>query len=233
VIKLLNNKYVQFALILVLGIAIGALFYPTKNIEERLKKEHEQHISQIKSESESVKASLKEEISSLSKEKTQIQIESSSRISSLQQEIRSLESSTRETYYKIIRPDGTIEEKRYTESEVSENSTVVTRVRQEFDTKVVQISERWQRVHRTRVEELKREFDAKEEEYKRTITKLESSKSIQINPKRYGVELGYTSGNLYYGHVTMDVFGPLFVGLHTESNLGDKHSVGAGVGIKF
>lgn len=231
--KLLNNRIIQLLLALVVGTAIGALFYPSKNIEERVKKEYEQKIEKIVEESKTTEEQLEEKIDSLKQEKTQLTIETSQKITKLTYQVRELESKKKETFYKLIKPDGTIEEKRFSESEVSESSQVVTQVREEFDRKVTEISERWQRVHTSRVLKLKEEFDKKEEEYKRTISKMESEKKVQINPKKYGVEVGYTSEDRYYGHVNVDVFGPIFIGVHTNTNLSTEHSVGAGIGIRF
>lgn len=231
--KLLKNRVVQLLIALVVGAAIGALFYPTKNVEERVKKEYEQKIEKVSEEKEKIRKTLSEEIDQLEEERTELKIETSRKITKLTYQIRELESSKKETFYKIVRPDGTIEEKRYTESEVSETSQVVTKVREEFDRKVSQIAERWKSVHKRRVEQLKKDFDKKESKYQKTIAKLESEKKVEINPKKYGVEVGYTSENRYYGHVNVDVFGPLFIGLHTESNFLNEHSVGAGVGIRF
>lgn len=231
--KLLKNRTVQFILTLVAGVAIGALFYPTKNIEEKVKKEYEQKIERVSEEKEQLRKNLSEKVDELEKEKTELRIETSQKITKLTYQIRELESSKKETFYKIIKPDGTIEEKRYTESEVSETSQVITKVREEFDQKVSQIAERWKTVHKRRVEQLKKDFESKESEYKSTIAKLESEKRVEINPKKYGVELGITSDNNYYGHVNVDVFGPLFLGLHTQSNFLNDHSVGAGIGIRF
>ena len=231
--KIFKSRIAQLILTLVAGVAIGAVFYPTKNIEERVKQEYEQKIEKIITEHKSTEQSLEEQIDSLKEEKTTLRIETSTRINKLTFEIRELESKKKETFYKLIKPDGTIEEKRYSESEVSESSQVVTQVREEFDRKVTEISERWQRVHTNRVKKLKEEFDKKESEYKQTIAKFESEKKIQINPKRYGVEVGFTSQDSYYGHVNVDVFGPVFIGLHTQSNFLDDHLVGAGIGIRF
>lgn len=230
--KLLNKPAVRYVLVLVVGVAIGALFYPTKHIEERVKTEYQEKLDKQSEESSSKISELREKVSSLSEEKTKIKIESSQKITKLTYQVRELESKKKETFYKIIKPDGTIEEKRYTESEVSETSKVVVKVREEFDRKVTEISERWQRVHKSRVQKLKEEFDKKERDYQARISKMESEKIVDINPKRYGIEAGYTNDNTYYGHVTADVFGPVFIGLHTSVG-DDDQRFGAGIGIRF
>lgn len=231
--KLLKNRTVQIILALVVGAAIGALFYPTKNIEERVKKEYEQKIEKISEEKESIRESLSEELRETRQEKTKLQIESSQKITKLTFQVRQLESSKKETVYRLVKPDGTIEEKRYTESEVSETSQVVTQVKEEFNRKVSQIEERWKSAYRDRLIEIKKDFDKKESQYEKTISKLESERKVQVNPKKYGLEIGITSDNEYYGHGNIDVFGPFFLGVHTQTDFFMNHSVGAGIGIRF
>jgi len=231
--KLLNNKIFHYILLLGIGVTIGVLFYPTKKITERIKTEHEEEFKMQSTIHKILTKKLTLQIDSLKEEKTKLTIETSQKITKLTYQVRELQSKKKETFYKLIKPDGTIEEKRFTESEVNESSQVVTKVREEFDQKVTKISERWQRVHTTRVRKLKREFDKKESTYKKTISKMESEKITDINPKKYGVELGYTADSNYYGHVNIDVFGPVFLGLHTETDFGANHTVGAGIGIRF
>lgn len=231
--KLFSNKLVQFVLVLVAGIAIGALFYPTQRIEEKVEQKYENLLQKAKTEKETLRSDLSEQINELRQEKTSLQIESSQKITKLQYQVRELESRKTENYYKIIKPDGTIEEKRYTESEISETSTVVLQVREEFDRKVTEISERWQRVHRSRVEKLKKDFEKKESEYEKTIASLKSEKTTEINPKRYGLEFGYKTNDNYYIHSNIDVFGPVYMGVHAESNFLNDSALGAGVGIRF
>lgn len=231
--KFLSNRVVQFVLVLIVGVAIGALFYPTKRIEEKVEQKYEKLLKTERQEKETLRKSLSEEVDELKQEKTNLTIESSQKITKLQYQVRELESRKTENYYKIIKPDGTIEEKRYSESEVTETSTVVLQVREEFDKKVTEISERWQRVHRKRVEELKKDFEKKESEYEKTIASLKSEKKTEINPKTYGLEVGYSSDQTYYLHSNIDVFGPIFLGVHANSNFTNDSAIGAGVGIRF
>jgi len=231
--KILKNKIVQFALVLVAGIAIGALFYPTKHIEERIEKEHQEVISTMRTAHETTVSELSEKLDKEKTEKTELTIETSRKITKLTYQVKDLQSKKKETWYKIIKPDGTIEEKRYSESEVNESTKVVTSIREEFDRKITEISDRWQRVHKTRVTKLKKDFDLKETEYKKTIDKMKSEKIVDINPKTYGLEIGYLSSSEYYMHGNIDVFGPIFIGVHTSTNFGDEYAVGAGVGIRF
>ena len=75
--KLLNNKLVQLLLALVVGVAIGALFYPTKEIEERVKQEYQEKIDKVSEEKETLRKTMTEQVDSLKEEKTQLTIETS------------------------------------------------------------------------------------------------------------------------------------------------------------
>src|SRR5690606_32585529 len=119
----------------------------------------------------------------------------------------------------------------FSESEVTESTKVIAQIQEEFKTKIESIEKKWSDVHRERVLELKKEYDSKLEEYQKKIVELEKDKIVDINKKSFGVEVGLVTGLNYYGHVTYDVFGPFFLGLHTQ--LGSSVSAGAGIGIRF
>jgi uncharacterized protein YPO0396 len=230
---LLKNRVVQLGLAVLIGAAIGALFYPTKRIEERVKQEYQERVETERTEKETLRKQLTEEINELREEKTTLTVETTKTIAKLTYEVRELQSKKKETFYKIVRPDGTIEIRKFKESEVNETTQVITSVREEFDQKIVEIEDRWKRVHTKRVEDLKKDFDSKEKTYKEVIAKLESEKITDINPKKYGLEVGYLSSQQYYFHGNVDVFGPVFIGVHTQTNFGNEHAVGAGIGLRF
>ena len=231
--KLAANNTAKLIGLFVLGVAIGALFYPTKHIEERVKQEYQEKIQIERDQTEKVRVDLTEDIDKLKGEKTSLTIETSQKITQLRYEVKDLQSKKKETWYKIVRPDGTIEERSYKESEVNESTKVVVSIRAEFDRKTTEISERWQRVHISRVKKLKKEFTAKENVYKEQIAKFESEKIVDINPKTIGLEVGALSDQQYYMHGNVDVVGPLFLGIHTQSNFAEKYSIGAGLGMRF
>ena len=230
---LLKNRAVQIGLAVLIGAAIGALFYPTKHIEERVKQEYQELVKTERTEKETLRKQLSEEIDELKEERTTRIVETTKKVAKLEYQVRELQSKKKETFYKIVKPDGTIETKIFKESEVNESTTLITSVREEFNQKVTEIEDRWKRVHTKRVEDLKKDFDAKETSYKQVIAKYESEKIVDINPKKYGLEAGYLSSKQYYFHGNVDVFGPVFIGVHTQTDFGGEHAVGAGIGLRF
>jgi hypothetical protein len=231
--KLLERREFQMLIVLVAGVAIGALFYPNSRTEERIKEQYEQELQLERKRNELVQQSLQEEINKVSGQKEQLEQQTSRRIETLNIQIRELQSKTSEKYYRIVRPDGTIEERAYKESEVNESSRVISEIKEEFDHKIRQINQRYELIHRNRILEIKSSFEEREVEYKKTIAKYESEKIRVVNAKRYGLEVGYLSSRSYYGHVNVDLFGPIFIGVHTQSNFSNDHAVGAGIGLRF
>jgi hypothetical protein len=226
------SRGLQLALALLGGMAIGALMYPTRHIEEKLSKTHEQEIATLNQQHQSELQSEKDSYSKLSGQFTQYQQESSAKISSLTTQVSTLSSHKKTAMYKVVHPDGTIEEKEFTSSDIDESNKVVTSVQQEFQTKINSIEKKWEDIHQQRVAELQKEYDSKEQTYKQTIDTLQKSKVETINPKNFGLEAGVLANKDYYTHVTYDVFGPFFIGLQGQFGTTDS-TAGVGVGIRF
>ena len=231
--RLLKNKLVQFALVFLVGAAIGALFYPTKHIEERISARYEQfYQGQI----ETAQTELKQEresVHQLTSKNTQLMIESSQKISELKHQIKDLESHQKESYFKIVKPDGTIVVRKFKESDTSESSKIIENVKEEYSQHVSKLSELLTQSYKDRISSMETDFNQRESQYQKTIDELRSERVVDINPKKYGVEVGYLTNKSYYGHVNIDVFGPVFIGLHTQSDFLTEFAVGGGVGLRF
>jgi hypothetical protein len=225
------NPVVRYTLILLLGIGIGAVFYPTKHIEERERQKHELEMKKVLDEHAEQVKSLHQTIDAEVKHNLTLTKQYESKIHSLTSEIHDLKSKTKTSYYKIVRPDGTVEIKKFSESEVSESTKVITEIQQEFTEKVTSIEKKWETIHTKRVEELKTKFDSKLQEYQKQIDELEKSKVVDVNPKKFGLEAGMMTSGSYYGHVNADLFGPIFVGAHAQ--LGLAPAAGLGLGLRF
>ena len=232
--ELLKKEWIRYVLTLVAGVAIGAIFYPTKEIEERFTKKYSQEISSLKETHSKELTQVKDTLDATISHYNKTIAESEKKVTSLSRENKTLRSKKKTSYYKIIKPDGTIEIKKFSESEDSESSQVITQIQEEQKQKLIAIEIKYEEIHKKRVEEIKKEFDTKESSYKKTIEELESSKSISINKKKFGAEVGANTEKQYYVHGTGTLFGPVFVGIHGEANKEmDKKSIGLGVGINF
>jgi uncharacterized membrane-anchored protein YhcB (DUF1043 family) len=218
---------------LLIGVTIGAVFYPTKKIEEKLHYQYQQEISSLKEVHSKEVQEVNEKYASSLKENKELHIETERKVSKLTTEIKSLQSKQKTAYYKLIKPDGTIEIKKFTESEVNESSKVVTQIQEEFKTKIDKIETKWSEIHKERVAKLQKDFDSKESGYQKTIEELTKSKTVSINEKRFGLEAGMMTNKNYYGHATADLWGPVFIGIHGELGANNDNKLGAGVGLRF
>lgn len=231
-----NSRLAQGILLLFLGMAIGAIFYPTKRIEERERHKYEEETKTLKEQHSKEMSSVQEKYDQTSKELTETKIETERKITKLTYEIKDLKSKQKTAYYKVVRPDGTVEIKKFSETEVTESTKVITQIQDEFKQKVDSIEKKWEEKHKERITELKKEFASKEEEYKHKLDEFEKSKVVEINKKSFGIEAGALLNGAYYGHATYDVVGPFFIGLHTQLGLGTNAppaTAGGGIGIRF
>lgn len=226
-----NSKPTQFLLVLLVGVAIGAIFYPTKHIEESLETKHEAETKTLKEEHLKEVARIQESLNKVSAEASEYRKNTETKITQLTTQVHELQSKQKTAYYKVVRPDGTVEIKKFTESEVNESTKVITQIQQEFKEKVEQIESKWETIHKERVADLKKDYESKEQTYKKEIDELKQTKVVDINKKSFGVEAGVLLDKSYYGHVTYDVFGPLFLGLHSQ--FGTTNTAGAGIGLRL
>lgn len=226
-----NSRLTQFLLVLLVGMAIGAIFYPTKHIEERERQKHELETKTLSEQHSRELSKLQETLDKTVQQSTEYRQETEHRINILITENRTLKSHQRVSTYKLVKPDGTIEEKTFTETDIDESKQVITSIQEEFKQKVASIETKWETIHKERMQAIKKEFDSKEETYKKQIDELEKSKVVDVNKRSFGIEAGLmTSGN-YYGHATYDFFGPFFLGF--QGQFGQSSAAGAGLGLRF
>ena len=231
--ELLSKEWFRLTGMLLIGVTIGAVFYPTKKIEEKLTYKFQQEISSLKEVHAKEVQEVAEKYTASLKENKELHIESERKISKLTIENKNLQSRVKTAYYKLIKPDGTIEIKKFTESEVSESTRVVTQIQEEFKTKIDNIETKWSEIHEERVAKLQKDFDSKESGYQKTIEELTKSKTVSVNEKHFGLEAGMMSNKNYYGHATADLWGPVFVGVHGELGANNDNKLGAGIGLRF
>lgn len=233
--ELLQKEWFRLLGVLLIGITIGVIFYPTKRIEEKMTLKYEQEIAAIKEQHNKEVSESETKWLSLVNEARTLKIEAEQKVSKLQEEVKTLQSKQKTETYKLVKPDGTIEERTFTESEVNESSKVVTQIQEEFNAKIEQIETKWSMIHQERVAKIQKEFDSKESDYKKTIQELQQSKTVSVNEKRFGLEVGITNEKNYYGHATMDVWGPTFIGVHGQigANGSDANNMGIGLGLRF
>jgi len=222
----------RYLAILLTGILIGYVCFPEKRVEEKIKQEYEQKITQIKDANEKEVVSLKKERELSEKSLALYRKQTEAKIEKLSSEIRDLKSKQKTSYYKIVKPDGTIEIKKFTESEIEESTKVISSIKEEYAEKILQLEQKWKQVHERRIVDLQKEFSNKEQLYKDEMSKLEQQKITEIGKKRFGLEVGISTDEQIYVHANYDLIGPIFLGGHIVDP-SQISTVGLGLGIRF
>lgn len=241
--QLWQYDWFKIASSLVIGGVIGVVFYPSKNITERetvkLRESYELKISEIqKTHSEESKQLSDKLLTQESQHKT-IENEISKKVEILTQENSSLKQSSKKQKFKLIKPDGTIIEKEIQESNSEQVTSVVTKVREEFNQKVKSIEDKWKKVHEERVVEIKKQYDQEIKKVKseqKVVEKvIEKEKIVEINKKKLRSEVGvsYRDGVLGYVHMSYPVAGPIFIGGGVSGNQTKFGDIRLGAGIDF
>ena len=240
--NLIKNRNVQVALALLVGITLGAIFYPTKTVEERVKKElstlHEKEIKTLEEVNSATLQRKQEQFSFMENKFKQSEEESDAKLYKLTVENRQLKQQSSKSKFKLIKPDGTIIEKEYEESKSEEITSIVTEVRNEFNKKVSSIENNWKEIHQKRVDELKQEYEQKlltqSKEVKIVKEKVEVERIVKINDKKLNTELGYSSDDKFYTHLGYTLWGPVMIGAGVATTKDLKEPEGRiGLGIRW
>ena len=228
----LKNKKLQFLFVFVIGIILGFGAFPYKKIEEKTIQKYTTEINKIKQENSKKNSELEEQLNIKKQELSEYKKESNLKLDKAKEEIRNLKSKQKTSYYKIVRPDGTIEIKKYTELDVDESTKVIEQIKEEFDTKLTEIEQKWEQTHEERVSKLQEEFTAKEYEYIKEIKRLEKSKVTIFSDSRVMIDAGMLTTQQYYGHIATNLWGPIVLGFHSQIGSNDS-AFGIGIGLRF
>ena len=232
--KILKNKWAQFGLTLLIGVAIGAIFYPTKHIEREIESKYQREIDTLKTDRKYIEEKYSQELNKEIRSNVKYREDTSKKLSSLKTENTRLKQQVKERTLKIVKPDGTIVEETFRESQTEVVSKVVTEVRQEFDRKVSSIENKWKRVHERRVRDIKAKHEQELKQKDKLISTYKKKEEIKINPRSFGIAAGVMSDGGYYGNVSYDIFGPVFINGHIDTNKElDDNRIGGGFGLRF
>ncbi len=224
-------KYV--IIIAIACLIAGGVLYPSKTIDERVRQTYQEKIDKLTTEKSTLQ--IEHALKEIAQFKQSLikQEEINKKVSVLKIENRSLREKTKERWFKLIKPDGTIVEKRYRESDKQETSKIVTYIKEEFTRKVKSIENSWKRIHKEQVTKIKEQHSKEIAEKKEIIAKLDKHKVTKINERKFGLAVGMMSDRDYFSNISYDIAGPFFIDLQIESNGSDSNSAGIGIGIRF
>lgn len=240
-LKLAQQKWIQLAGCLLLGITIGALFYPTKSITEKttdtLKEQYSLKEQETQKVHDAETKKLTDQLTSEESSHKEFQEETSKKIQSLTTENDNLKKTTHHKTYKLIKPDGTIVETEMDDSDTESSKQVTTQIKQEFDQKVKSIEDKWKKIHEDRVAELTKTHDAevkKLTDENKTLSETKTSeKTVEVNKKSLRTEVGVATNKNAYLHASYTLWGPMFIGGGVSGGHDGFDEGRLGLGIEF
>jgi len=231
---LLQNEWVRYVAVLLIGATIGAIFYPSKTITREETYKLEQKIEKLESENKFISKFFKDKLDKEESQSKEYREQVTKKTKSLKEENFKLKQKVSEKRFKIIRPDGTIEEKWFKDSETSIVSSTVIKIKSEFTRKVKLIENKWKKIHKSRILEIKEVYEKKLAETKTTKETKTIKEKIEINKRSFGISLGITTDKSYFSSISYDIYGPFFLDIHLESDINFiEKKAGVGLGIRF
>jgi len=239
--ELLKHKDAKVVIALIVGLGLGIFLYPTSIVETEIKKEvsevYERQIEEIKESNKEKISKAELRIKTVVEEKRELLSESKSKLDVLKKENKKLKESSKKKKFKLVKPDGTIIEKEYEETNREEVTEIVTEIRKEFDFKIRQTESRWKNIHFERVKSIeerhKKKITGIKREYEYKISVLEKKKKITTNPKKLRLEAGITTDQEYHLHGSYNLFGPFGVGIGTQFKQDKLDDISIGIGVSL
>ena len=220
------------------SFAVGAILcYTTmssKQLDKTVEEKYQLQISQLQQENKQIQQKYETQLSVEQNKNTTTVAEYEQKITYLNKVITNLKVSSKETYVKVVFPDGTIEERRVTEMDSTELQSISNEVQMEYEQRLRIAEEQWKKVHESSITQLSETYQKQVSQYTEEIRTRDERIKLLTNPKKFGLELGvgYADEKFTYVHTTYDVLGPWFVGGLMELR-GKDVSGGVGVGIRL
>lgn len=226
-----GSKVLQFVLVFIAGGFIAVVLYPTKQIKDTIAKTYEQKIAVIQQQNSQTVATQQASYQKLQDQYGTYRTQTDSKINQLTTQVSELKTHTKTTVVRTVHPDGTIEEHIVQENDTDSTDQISEQLQSEWQQKTDQAVQTVTQQFQTQISTLQSQWTSKEEQYQQTISTLKETKTVTTNPKSLGIEAGMLTNSDYYGHVTYDVFGPVFLG--AQAQFGTNQAAGIGIGIRF
>lgn len=227
--KYLKNRYIQLTICLLVGIAAGNLL---KNSSiTKIKSYYETRVEEIQTKSREDLVKKQEEIDKIEESSKEYKEETTRNLTSLRTENHTLKQKVKKRKFRLVKPDGTIIEREFEESETDQSSTIVTSIKEEFTRKVSSIEKKWKKIHIKRLIEVKKKYEELLSKKKTEIKIVE--KEVIVNPKSFRPEIGVTTNKEVYLHTTYPLWGPIIIGGGGSLNKEYDGSLRMGLGLEF
>jgi len=238
---LAQQKWFQLLAALMIGMAVGAIFYPKKNTEEKtteqIASQYEQQIQQLTQKQATEVKTLNDKITSEETDKQQIQQTMSQQIQTLNTENDSLKQSSTKTISKVVKPDGTVIENETDNSTSDSTKSDIAKAQSDFNSQLTAVQEQDKKHEEDVVSQVTQQLNEQISTLKTQIasstTKIETDKKTESNPSKLRPEIGITSNLNGYVHATYTLFGPVFVGAGVSGTTTHFDEARIGLGIEF
>lgn len=225
-------RWVQIVGAFAAGALACTLLYPTKTITSKITKDYETKIQQIQEQHKIETTSLQTKVDSLTQTNKSLTEKYESKISELKTQITNISSHKVEVHYKLTKPDGTIEERSYLETEDQASQTMISEMKAEYDRQLQQTESTYQKKSEELVAQTRAQYDLQISTLKTELSKYTNSSTVTVNAKKLGLEVGYNTDFRTYLHGTYDIWGPVFIGAQIDKGIKSSGG-GLGIGIRF
>ena len=247
--RLLRNKYTPYALAFVGGIVLTIIVYPSgsitkterSKIEEEIRSSYETKLQESESILKSERESHQKEINSIKQETSKRELEMSTKINSLVTENSSLKQRTKMVTIEKIYPDGRIERKTISTSELESETQTIARIQQEADQKIKDTVDKLNEDHAKEIAEKTSDLRSKVDSLSTTLQtserllkeEREKTSSIIKNPRPFALGLGLNTDKQYTVETQYTFWGPVYLGASYDRGGISNDRAGLSLGIRF
>jgi len=225
-------RWVQVLGAFAAGALMCTLLYPTKTITSKITQDYETKIQQLETQHKTEVTSLQTKVDSLTQSNKSLTERYEAKITQLNLQIQTYSSQRIEVHYKLTKPDGTIEERSYLQTQDQATQTMMSEMKSEYDRQLLQTQSEYQRKSEELVSQTRLEYQMKIDTLKTELSKYTSSSTVTVNAKKLGLELGYNTDFRTYLHGTYDIWGPIFIGGQIDKGTTSSGG-GFDIGVRF
>ena len=244
-----KSKYAPHALAFVGGVILTIVLYPSgsmtqtekSKIEQEIRSSYEAKLQESDTLIKSERESNQKQIDSIKQESAKKELEMSTKINSLVTENSSLKQKTKMVTIEKIFPDGRIERKTISTSELESETQTIARVQQEADQKLKETVSALNEQHVKEISEKTSSLNSKIETLSlnlQTSEKLlkeerEKTTSYTKNPRPFAVGIGLNTDKQYTVETQYTFLGPIYLGASYDKGGISNDRAGLLLGIRF
>lgn len=247
--KIKSSKYSSYAGAFIVGVLLTVIVYPSgfitkterSKIEEEIRTAYETKLQQSESLLKSERESHQKEIVSIKEETSKRELEMSTKINSLVTENSSLKQKTKMVTVEKIFPDGRIERKIISVSELESQTQTIAKIQQEAEQKLKETITKLKEEHAKEVTEKTSDLVAKVDSLSASLQtserllkeEREKTSSVTKNTRPFAFGLGVNTDKQYTVETQYTFWGPVYLGASYDRGGISNDRAGLSLGIRF